>query len=268
MDQLELGLQDILDACQNLIVYDEKLDTVRFAHFSVQEYLRRHPEFGTEIGHKRMAEICLKSFTYEYDTEVERLYLPYDLRRYTTFHWASHVRLSGLQGVEVCMAFFNHSAAYDRWIAMRAKELGLGIPSIPSLLWVACKYGLQPIVELLLQDMSPMSIGSPCVEYEEITPLMCATTGNQIEIARMLLAVEGVDVNQQGSGEATPLWRAAEGGHVEIVRMLLAVEEMDLNKSDSSGDTPLLIALRSRHRTITRLLRQALEPNINPNPTV
>lgn len=268
MDQLELGLQVILDACQNLIVYDEKLDTVRFAHFSVQEYLRRHPEFGTEIGHKRMAEICLKSFTYEYDTEVERLYLPYDLRRYTTFHWASHVRLSGLQGVEVCMAFFNHSAAYDRWIAMRAKELGLGIPSIPSLLWVACKYGLQPIVELLLQDMSPMSIGSPCVEYEEITPLMCATTGNQIEIARMLLAVEGVNVNQQGSGEATPLWRAAEGGHVEIVRMLLAVEEMDLNKSDSSGDTPLLIALRSRHRTITRLLRQALEPNINPNPTV
>lgn len=86
MDQLELGLQDILDACHNFIVYDEKLDTVRFAHFSIQEYLRRHPDFGTEIGHKRMAETCLKSFTYKYNTVVERLHLLYNLRKYSIFH--------------------------------------------------------------------------------------------------------------------------------------------------------------------------------------
>lgn len=207
------------------------------------------------------------------------------------------------------MAFFHHSVAYDKWTAMVLNKddlLGLGKSGVISPLWIACKYGLQHIVDLLLQEMSLTSIEAPCGSLKE-TPLMCATTGNQKEIVRMLLAVEGVnvniayseyyeyktplwkaveggyveivrkllavegvDVNQACSYDATPLWTAAEYGNVENVRMLLAVEAVDANNPGYEGDTPLLAALKTsrKNKTIIRLLRQALEPNLNPNPAI
>lgn len=79
----------ILDICQNLVVYDEQLNTFRFAHFSVQEFLIDQPECDEEETHTGIAETCLTVLMRQPDTtDSELLY-------YSTDSWAVHVRLSG-----------------------------------------------------------------------------------------------------------------------------------------------------------------------------
>ena len=48
----------LLVCCQGLVAVDKEASKVRLVHFTLQEYLRTHPEpFGT--AHSTMAEICL-----------------------------------------------------------------------------------------------------------------------------------------------------------------------------------------------------------------
>jgi len=48
----------LLTCCQGLVAVDKEASTVRLIHFTLQEYLRTHPElFGT--AHATIAETCL-----------------------------------------------------------------------------------------------------------------------------------------------------------------------------------------------------------------
>ena len=47
----------------------------------------------------------------------------------------------------------------------------------------------------------------------------------------MLLAKQGVDVNQAADDGDTPLFIASHNGHSEVVSMLLAKQGVDLNKA-------------------------------------
>ena len=49
----------ILDLCRNLVVQDEGLDTLRFAHLSVREFLEKRPEFSESSCNIVAAESCL-----------------------------------------------------------------------------------------------------------------------------------------------------------------------------------------------------------------
>jgi hypothetical protein len=49
----------ILDLCANLVVFDKGLDTFRFAHLSVREFLEKMPEYIDTAVHSLAAEICL-----------------------------------------------------------------------------------------------------------------------------------------------------------------------------------------------------------------
>jgi len=49
----------LLSRCQGLVVVDKEASAVRLIHFTLQEYLRAHPElFGT--AHSTMAETCIE----------------------------------------------------------------------------------------------------------------------------------------------------------------------------------------------------------------
>lgn len=47
----------LVDICQGLVVLDEGLGVVRFAHFSVQEFLLK--EIFVEEGHAKVADVTL-----------------------------------------------------------------------------------------------------------------------------------------------------------------------------------------------------------------
>ncbi|KAF2733226.1 hypothetical protein EJ04DRAFT_553481 [Polyplosphaeria fusca] len=49
----------MLNICNNFIVFDPQLDTYRFAHLSVREYLEQRPEYGSAATNALAAEVCL-----------------------------------------------------------------------------------------------------------------------------------------------------------------------------------------------------------------
>ncbi|ESK85849.1 hypothetical protein Moror_2373 [Moniliophthora roreri MCA 2997] len=55
----ELTLEQVLAICRNLVVHDEDLDTFRFAHPSVREFLESMDDYSNTRCHSFLAESCL-----------------------------------------------------------------------------------------------------------------------------------------------------------------------------------------------------------------
>jgi len=55
----ELDKEHILDLCHNFVVFDDALDTFRFPHLSVREFLETRPEYVPVACHVLAAETCL-----------------------------------------------------------------------------------------------------------------------------------------------------------------------------------------------------------------
>ena len=51
------SMRTLITCCQGLVTVDKESSTVRLIHFTLQEYLRAHPEHF-DRPHKTMAETC------------------------------------------------------------------------------------------------------------------------------------------------------------------------------------------------------------------
>ena len=49
----------VLKICNNFVIFDPELDTFRFAHLSVREYLEQRPEYCSTTINALAAEVCL-----------------------------------------------------------------------------------------------------------------------------------------------------------------------------------------------------------------
>jgi hypothetical protein len=63
----------ILEFCRNFVTRDIGLDTFRFAHLSVREYLEKQPEYALPSCHALVAECCLLSAISSYEAQKEEL---------------------------------------------------------------------------------------------------------------------------------------------------------------------------------------------------
>jgi ankyrin repeat protein len=70
--------------------------------------------------------------------------------------------------------------------------------------------------------------------------LPAAEAGDAQLVARLL--GEGHGVNEAGETGWTALMLASENGHVEVVRLLLARQGVEVNKSSVDGYTALMFA--------------------------
>ena len=55
----DISVDDLLELCNNFVVYDEGRDVFRFAHLSVREFLEKRPEFAKVSCSSLAAECCL-----------------------------------------------------------------------------------------------------------------------------------------------------------------------------------------------------------------
>ncbi len=87
------------------------------------------------------------------------------------------------------------------------------------------------------------------------TALMYSVNGNNVELARLLIA-RGADVNEKGFMGMTALISAASYGHAEIVRALIEAKA-DVNAKANTGITALSAAQKNGHSQVVDLLKQA-----------
>lgn len=271
-DSFKWTLNSILSICQNLVIYDSELDALRFAHFSIREFLmgpvysNRHPGLQAEDGHTTIAEVCLTVLTY--GSEIKRHLNP-AIIRYSTLNWGYHVRLSGggSQMLERLWKGFltpplKPSAAYKDWASDIAKirsddnsdklKLEVLLPSdgvIPPVI-VACYYRLFNIFKFLVDSGAMLD----CRNKSGDTVLSHAAYMGYDDFVRVLVDREDVDLNSRNGEGKTPLVNAATSGSGIVVQMLLELEQVDLNSRDIYGQTPLSCATQSGSSLVVGIL--------------
>lgn len=128
-----LTVQAILDICQPLLELDSGLKILRFAHFSVQEFLLG--QYTIEESHTHVAEACL-TLLVNHDPRPASDDQPkaYAMLDYATFNWAAHVRLSGAGSntlTHLWGVFLTPSPAYQTWISKVSRTVYELKPVLP-----------------------------------------------------------------------------------------------------------------------------------------
>ncbi|RPB22319.1 hypothetical protein L211DRAFT_333519 [Terfezia boudieri ATCC MYA-4762] len=87
--------EQLLTVCQNLIIMDDKLNTFRFAHLSVHEYLdKKLPKVDShlELSKVCFSLLCSDSAWNAYDHNLETEEEAHHLLFYSAYFWPSHFR--------------------------------------------------------------------------------------------------------------------------------------------------------------------------------
>ncbi len=88
------------------------------------------------------------------------------------------------------------------------------------------------------------------------TPLHRAAYENRVEVVKLLLESQVIDIQHRDEHGATALHHAALNGNTEIVNMLM-LKGIDPGNTDFSGRTPAMYAKDSGHQKLARLLEKA-----------
>ena len=251
----------ILACCQGLVVVGKEASTVRLIHFTVQEYLRAHPDLFGAV-HSTMAETCL---SYLNSQQVKALSIfPFpDLQdtpflKYSSLYWGVHAKRNISDcAKQLALKLFD---GYDRHISARILLEAQGMywyardfnkPSLFNGLHCASFFGIVEIVACLV-EMESCDINQ--MDSRSITPLHWAARNGNEGVVGMLLERDDVNPDQTDNDGRTPLWWAALSGHEGVVKMLLGRDDVSPDKSDNDGRTPLWWAASNGHEGVVKML--------------
>jgi len=123
-----------------------------------------------------------------------------------------------------------------------------------------CRLGWLEIVKLLLaQEKIDVNKGNKGGG----TPFSLACQEGHQEVVLMLLADPKIDPSKPENNEAIPFFAACQEGHREVVSLLLADPRIDPKKPMNDGATPFLVACDRGHKEVVSLL--LADPRIDPN---
>jgi len=253
---------DLLKACQNLLILDERLNVFRFAHLSVEEYLET--QLRKVDSHSEIAKICLsvvcssRSWT-DYDITLETeegRYQDRHLLLYSAVFWPLHLNRceDTCQILDALWEEFMSEAIFLRWFDYHYRNVGTEecedtfwrrSEALQEEKWdrlsAVCIFGLGRKLASISKSQYgwtaniklkfPTTFISQTVQRNRVDRLLlCAFKFGDLEIARHLLDA-GVNVSAN-EDRGTPLLAAA----------------------DEYRRTPLLAAAENGHEAVARLL--------------
>jgi len=230
------AIRTLLACCQGLVAVDKEASKVRLIHYTLQEYLRGHPNLFCR-AHATMAETCL-SYLNSHQVKALSATPSPDLGgtpflEYSSVYWGMHAR---------------------RDLSARAKQLALNLFE---------DYGNHISIKLLLdaEKSCPPPLGWH--KHPGFSGLHCASFFGIVNMVADLIDVEGCDVNQADCIGGTPLMWAAWNGHEGVVELLLGQDDVDPNKQCFCDRTPLLYAAWRGHEGVVRTLlgREGIHPD-------
>lgn len=105
----QLTIDHVLEMCSNMVVFDSTLDTFRFAHLSVREFLEKRPEYDGAVTNSVAAARCLLELLNAVSDPAIGRSVPevrqfsfgstrsYGLSPYANLYWATHCQLAAHQ---------------------------------------------------------------------------------------------------------------------------------------------------------------------------
>ena len=291
------AISTLLVCCQGLVTVDEGTLTVRLIHFTLQEYLCKHPGiFGKT--HSAMAETCLTYLNFPYVKNLTACPCPDSrdtpLLEYSSLYWGTHMRMELSDGakklaLELLGQFDSHISAKSLWRSINGGLPFLNHPGDKPFSSLHCisYFGIADVANILIR-MNKWDVNQK--DGLGITPLIWAARYGNEEVVRLLLREKPIQPDEQDTNYGrTALSWAAENGHEGVVRLFLGQQFVDPgstshrwgdaarvagrlfgwryinpNSSGKSGRTPLSWASGEGHENIVKLLlgREDVNPDI------
>lgn len=227
----------LLSVCGGLIMISGDTETVRFIHYTAQEYFERahHHQFSSAQEYLATTCITYLSFSTFASGPLPGLQkrLENALLDYASVHWGNHVRECRNQDPAIrttVTRFLTRKSnvccsiqSSRRWVSSSLSDLG--VPTDVSDLHVAASFGLEWLVEERLQ--------------------------------------QGASVDSRDSYGQTPLHQASANGHINITKRLLESGANPISR-DRDGFDAIRLAVSAGHESVTRFLlyQRASLPNM------
>jgi ankyrin repeat protein len=268
--QCSIELPDLLRTCFHLVILDDELDTLQFAHASVQEYLSRLPEFSMTNANSTAAWSCLvRCIDSPLPDLTAGIQPARDFDVYAAMYWPLHYNAAGEHDrhnyLEDALKDFIFSEEdimppFPSWIETvdeivkllpgphtRLTDISAVKSDSATPLFTACIYGFEFAIEILSKT------GSFNVNQRSSsghTGLYLASAAGQVGVADRLLAL-GADAVIEGGRHTTPLQAACAKGHGDIVQLLLGSSH---NFTPEAITSAVQTALRSGHEDVAVVL--------------
>ena len=253
----------LFDLCLGLAVVDEETLTVRFMHYTLEEYFRKHNQVEFPNGCSSIAKTCLTYLNFgklrQHCTDYKSLnnHLDkYAFLNYAALYWGTYVKQQSDHDLtKLTEKIVDHeSERPPSAIQALYKHLSWGCLSKKfSGIHAAAYFGLSTTMQYLC-EMERCNI--ELQDESDRTPLSWAAEYGHVSIVEMLIKRGDVNINSRDKEYGqTPLSWAAKKGHEAVVRMLTERDDVDINaKDDMYGQTPLIWAAQNGHEAIVRLL--------------
>ena len=252
----------LLNCCLGLVVVDEETLTVRFMHYTLEEYFRIYARTHFPNGCSWIAETCLTYLTFgklrQHCTirDLEEKLKEYSFLNYAALYWGKHVRQGCNDDLtKVAQLVVDHEIHRPHCaIQTLALEICVRWPNP----YMQKFSGTHAIAYFgLSEDMADLCKTGRDINLEDEhgqTPLSLAAKYGHESITHMLIKRDDVDVNARNLCRRTPLLLAAKSGHEAVVRLLIEREDIDINAKDMFNRTPLSVAAENGHEAVVRLL--------------
>ena len=226
----EVSTDNLLDLCNNFIVYDDGLQVFRFAHLSVREFLEQRPEFADVSCYSLAAECCLLKIIASLNCpNTERLMsvahlhrLRGDLASMESFSSTNFLGYANNFWIEYCQSIppskrsnsTNFKRAFDFFFS-REKEAGS-----PANVWVQwrCNRVLRGTSKALLKLQEFLITNSDSLSTSFLVAIYCGFS----EIAASFLEARGLSDEMKDQG----LILAAIAAQGEIFDILVEDREL------------------------------------------
>jgi ankyrin repeat protein len=263
---------------------------VRFAHYSVKEYIlsdrNRHTDsslffFSEDDAHKHIAEALLlyifamaarSKYARPNRHTVDRGLCKY-ASQYVMRHChmiPRHVRSRQL-AQHICRLFNADSPEpYIYWHSwhdhdyttdlLYARHIGTSISNLGSPLYFASLLGEVDLVQWLISN--DYKIDEPSGHCRLGDPMQAAALGNHVEIVRLLLE-QGAQVNTDHGYFGDPLQAAAFGGGTETVQILLDRGATLDTDHGEYGNALIAAAYGGNHEIAKALIDRGINPELS-----
>ena len=277
----------LLEICGSLLttVDTYKGKEIRFAHYSVKEYL-----VSTRVRNSACSEFAIKeseAHRFIVDTCLSYLLLldqpnslsrqileEHPLLRYVAEHWPTHFiqgrpeqghyHASDSPTMKLAEALFENdkNACFLSWLRIcdrdswSSSELDKTLGDVASPLYYACLLSLSEIVEVSIKNSADPNLQGGYYG----TALQAASYNGQEAVVQLLLD-QAADPNLQGGRYGTALQAASCNGQEAVVQLLLD-QASDPNLQGGEYSTALQAASCNGHKSVVQLL---LDHDADPN---
>ena len=267
----------LLDCCLGLILVDEETLTVRFTHFTIEEYFRINSELEFPNGHSYITETCLTYLNFgglrQHCMDLRSLhekFAKYAFLDYVALNWGTYfvkqqcsVSLTKLAGMVL-----RHDGEHPPCAIQSLYYLKLTAEWMRRYHTPVKKFsGVHVMAYFGLNEIMADFFKAELVDESGRTPLSWAAEGGQKAFVQLLIERYGVDINAKDNEGETPLMWAAKEGHVAVVRLLIERGGVNIDGKDNMGKTPLMWAAEKGHEAVVRLLieRDGVDINAKDN---